>query len=158
MNPEEIFLIARVFKFKAQKHPQMTIAYEKACDFLRALVCDFGKIDAEIYPSFAPKFEFPPFEPVPTFTNGFQDMSLGATNFPQLGVIYKRANIDLKYFIPASSLHRLTKKQLEVTLAAVQKSKFTTEEIKFEIVRRIKWLGEVRKFWWILIKILKLEN
>lgn len=39
---------------------------KKACDSLRALVCDFGKIDAEVYQVIAPKFNFPPFEPAPS--------------------------------------------------------------------------------------------
>lgn len=73
-------------------------------------------------------------------------MPLGATNFPQLGVVYKKDNSDLKYFIPITAMHRLTKKQLETTLASVQRSKNTIDEVKFEITGIIHWLGEVRKF------------
>lgn len=139
-------------------HTQFISTAEKLTSQVIALVCDFGKIDAEVYPVLSPKFNFPPFEPAPSFTEGYQDMSLGATNFPELGVIYKKANSDLKFFIPTTSMHRLTRKQLEVTLAAVQHSKFTTYEVMFEISRRIKWLEEVKKFWWILIKFLKLHK
>ena len=58
MNLEEIFLIARVFKLKAEKYPKMNIAFENACVFLKALVCDFGKIDVEIHPIIAQNFDF----------------------------------------------------------------------------------------------------
>ena len=43
---EEIFLIARVFQLKAEKYPKMKISFEMACEFIKSLVCDFGKIDA----------------------------------------------------------------------------------------------------------------
>lgn len=46
MNPEEIFFIARVLQLKSEKHHKMKIACERACEFLKALVCDFGRIDA----------------------------------------------------------------------------------------------------------------
>ena len=59
MNLEEIFLIAQVFQLKAEKYPKMKIAFEMTCEFLKALVCDFGKKDAEIHPILAQKFEFP---------------------------------------------------------------------------------------------------
>lgn len=123
MNPEDIFLIAIVFQINAEKHLKMKIAYEKTCDFLIALVCDFGKIDVEVYPIQARKFNFPDFESAPSFTKGYQEMSLSATNFLELGVIFKKSNSDVKYFIPVTSMHRLTRKQLEVTFALVQRSK-----------------------------------
>ena len=85
-------------------------------------------------------------------------MSLGVTKFHKLGVVYKKANSDLKYFILVTAMDRLTQKQLEVTLDLVQRFKNTTYEVKFKIRRRIHWLGEVRKFWWILIKFLKLNK
>ena len=47
--------------------------------------------DAEIQPFLDNKFDFPTFEHVPNFTKGFQDMSLGATSYPELGVVYKKA-------------------------------------------------------------------
>lgn len=46
MNHEEIFFTARVFQVKAEKRPKMKISCERACEFIKALVCDFGKIDA----------------------------------------------------------------------------------------------------------------
>lgn len=49
MNPDEIFLIARVFQLKAEKYPKMKIEFERACEVLKALVCDFRKIDVEIH-------------------------------------------------------------------------------------------------------------
>ena len=58
MNPEEVFLIARVFQIKAEKHPKMKIACDKACEFLKALVCDFGKINVDIHLVLDKKFNF----------------------------------------------------------------------------------------------------
>lgn len=49
MNPEEVLLIARVFQLKALKHPKMEDVYLRAAEFLRAYVCDFGKINSEIH-------------------------------------------------------------------------------------------------------------
>ena len=92
----------------------MKVAFERACEFLKALVCDFGKIDEEIHPVLVKKFNFPPFEQVSTITEGFQEMSLGAASYPELGVVYKRAQDGPEYFIPVSAIHRLTKKQLDV--------------------------------------------
>ena len=85
-------------------------------------------------------------------------MSLGATSYLELGFVYKRAQDGPKYFIPVSAVHRLTKKQLDVTLASVQRSKHTCDEVKFEIIRRIQWMFDVRKFSWIIMKFLKLVN
>ena len=82
MNPEEVFLIARVFQIKAEKHPKMKIACDKACEFLKALVCGFRKIYVDIHHLLAQKFNFPKLEPEPSFTEGCQEMSLSATNFP----------------------------------------------------------------------------
>lgn len=48
MNPEEIFLISRVFKNKIEKYQKMKPSYARACDFLKSLVCDFVTIDANI--------------------------------------------------------------------------------------------------------------
>lgn len=61
MNPEEFFSIARVFKNKIDKHHNMKPTYTNAYDFLKALVCDFAKIDVEIYPILLEKMDFPPF-------------------------------------------------------------------------------------------------
>ncbi|CAI9277286.1 unnamed protein product [Lactuca saligna] len=122
INLEEIFLIARVFS---------------------DLICDFGKINAEIHPILAKKFKFPYFEPAPSFIEGYQSMSLKETNFPELGAIYKIGLEGPKYFILVTAMHRLAKKQLDITLALVQRSMHTTKEAKFEITRRIHWLSEV---------------
>ncbi|XP_023732212.3 acyl-CoA-binding domain-containing protein 6-like [Lactuca sativa] len=47
-------------------------------------------------------------------TEGYEERSLGATNFPELGVIFKRKTDQVKYFISMASMNRLTKKQLEI--------------------------------------------
>lgn len=46
MNPEEIPAITRVLKNNIEKHHNMKPTYARACDFLKALVTDFVKIDA----------------------------------------------------------------------------------------------------------------
>ena len=158
MNPEEIFLIARVFQGKAEKYPKMQIALDRVNSFLMDTVCDFAKIDADIYPTIAKKHELPPLDPAPMPSEGFEERPLGASNFPELGVIFKRKTDNVKYFIPTSAIHRLTKKQLDIYRTAVEKSKYTTPEVKYEILRRITWLESVRKFWWILIKHLRLDK
>ena len=137
VNSGEVFLIARVFQIKSEKHLKMKIACEKACEYLKLAVCDFAKINADIHPVLAQKFNLPTLEPAPVFTEGYQDKSLGATNFSELGFVFKRANNNFKYFIPNISMHQLTRRQLEVTLTSVQKMKHTTHEVKFEITSRI---------------------
>ena len=158
MNPKEVFLIAKVFQNKAEKHPKMKTALDRVNNFLRETVCNFAKIDADIYPIISKKFDLPPLDPAPMPTEGFADRSLWATNFPELGIIFKRKIDNVKYFIPVSAMHRLTRKQIDICRTAVEKSKFTTTEVKFEILRRITWLENIRKFWWILIKYLQLDR
>ena len=136
----------------------MKVIFEWTCEFRKALVYDFGKIDAKIHHVLAHKFDFPPFDHVPTITEGFQEMNLGATSFPELRIMYKKSQNSPKYFIPVTTIHHLTKKQLDVTLTSVQRSKHIIEEVKFEISRMIKWLFEVRKLWWIIIKFLKMNQ
>lgn len=118
-NPEEVFLIARVFQMKAEKYPKMKISFKRECEFLKALVCNFGKIDVEIDFILAQKFDFPPFYQVPTITEGFQEMKLGATNFLELGIMYKKSQTSPKFFILVIAIHRLSKKQLEISLSLV---------------------------------------
>lgn len=74
-------------------------------------------------------------------------MNCGATNYLDLGVIFRTANDTKKNFLPAKSFHRYNKKQLEYILKLTEKSKFTTNEVKFEITRRIKRVFVVRKLW-----------
>ena len=85
MNPKEIFQIARMFQVKPEKYPKMNVAFERDFEFLKALGCDFGKIDAEIHHVLAKKFDFPPFNHVPTIIEGFQEMNICATRFPKSG-------------------------------------------------------------------------
>ena len=60
MNPEEIFLIAKVFQNMCEKNPKMNIAYKRASTFLKETVCDFANIDAYIHPALTRKFNLPP--------------------------------------------------------------------------------------------------
>lgn len=104
----------------------------KTCEFIKPLVCHFGKIDDEIRPILDKMFKFPDFKPAPSFTEGFLDMSLSATNYLESGLIFKKTQDGLKHFISVTPMHRLMKKHLDTTLTLVQRSKNTTDEVKFE--------------------------
>lgn len=84
-------------------------------------MCVFGKIDVEIHPVLANKFDFHLFDHVATITEEFQEMNLGATSFPMLGIVYKKSQDSPKLFIPVTVVHCLTKKQLDITLTSVKK-------------------------------------
>lgn len=83
----------------------MKPSYARACEFLKAILCDFAKIDVEIHPIFAKIMNFPPFEHAPFITKGIQYLSLRATSFPDLG-IFKISRDSEKFFIPAIAFHR----------------------------------------------------
>ena len=136
MNTKEIFLVANVLQNKMDNHLKMQIEYERACTFLKETVCDFARIDADIHPTLDQKFNLPPLKPTLVLTESFQERSLGATNFPDIGVTFKRKNDETKYFIPVTTMNRMTWKQLEINKTAVNKSKHTTAEVKFEISNR----------------------
>ena len=112
----------------------------------------------DIHPLIAKTIDLPPLDPTPMPTEGFEERSLGATNFPDLVIIFKRKTGNVKYLIPRNAMHRLTRKQIDICRIAVEKSMFTTAEVKFEILRSNTWLENVRKFWWILIKYLQLDR
>lgn len=147
-----------VFQLKAQKYPKMEDAYIRFVDFLKSLVCDFGKIDVEIHSVLAEKMNYPPFEHPEYITDRIHHLSLGATNFPQLGIVFRLSRDSEKFFLPTTFFHHCFSKQLEGTLLMAQKSKKTTEEVRFEISQRIKWIVEVRNLWWLIIKFLKLNK
>lgn len=135
MNPKEIFLITRVFKNKIEKTHKMKPAYTRTYDFLKDLVCEFTKIDAKIYPVLEESMNFPPFEHAPVILKIIQDLSLGSTNFPDLGIILKITKDSEKISILSTLFHMFSKKQIEDTILYVEKSKFTTDEVKFELTR-----------------------
>lgn len=62
MKLEEIFLIARFFKIKSYKYPEVEEAYLRAANFLQDLVCNFGRNDAKIHSVLVEKMNFHPFE------------------------------------------------------------------------------------------------
>lgn len=135
----------------------MKPTYARATAFLNVLICDITKIDAEIHVVHAKKMDFLPFEHAPFTTKGIEDLSLRATRFLELVIIFKISKDSEKHFIPTTVFHRCWKKQHANTISYVEKSKFTINELKFEITRRIKCIFEVSKFWWIIIKFLKLN-
>lgn len=87
-----------------EKYHKMKLAYTRACDFLKAIVCDFAKIDVEIHLVPAEKLNFPPFEYDLKFTKGIHNLSLGATNFPKLVIVFKISRDSEKFFIPSTML------------------------------------------------------
>lgn len=104
MNPKEILLIARFFQLKFLKFPKMEDAYIKATKFLKALICDFRRIDAEIQSVLTKKMNFPPFEHHVYITEWFQDLSLRAKNFPQLSIVFRLSRDSEKFFLLATAL------------------------------------------------------
>lgn len=83
---------------------------------------------------------FPHFEYALTITEGIQNLSHRAKNFLKLGILFKISKDSEKFFILASMFHRFLKKQLEDTISYVENFKFTTDEVKYELTRRLKWL------------------
>lgn len=110
MNLEEIFLISRVFSFKIEKHHKMKVAYAKTCDFLKSLVCDFATIDIEIHLVLVNRMGLPPFDPQTMITEDIQEMSCGATNSSDLGIIFRTSKDTEKHFFPISIFHGATRK------------------------------------------------
>lgn len=92
MNPEEIFFIVRVFQLKVVMYPKMKVAFERACEFNKALVCDFGKIDAEIHPILTQNFDCPPFDHVPTITEDFKRWTSVQQTFQSSGSFTRSTN------------------------------------------------------------------
>lgn len=109
-NLEEIFLITKVFRNKIEKHHKMKPIYARACDFIKSLACDFQPVDAEINSVLAAKIGLPLIDSPLAITEGIQEMSLGATNYPNIGIIFKLAKDSEKIFIPSSTFHRCLKK------------------------------------------------
>lgn len=72
MNPKEIFTITRFFKIKSYKYTKIEEAYPKVANFLQAHVCEFLRIDAEIYSVLAEKMNFPLFEILEYIIEGFK--------------------------------------------------------------------------------------
>lgn len=103
MNPKDFFLITRVFQLKVLKYLKMEDAHIRVADFLRAYVYDFGKNDFEIHSTLSEKVKFPPFEHSNYITKGIQDLSLGATSFPALCIIFKPSRDSEKFFRPATA-------------------------------------------------------
>lgn len=71
-------------------------------------------------------------------------MSLGATNFPKLGIILKLFRESEKFFLPAITFHRCSPEQLEGTLPMAQNSKHTTKEVRFRSVGESNGLMKLR--------------
>lgn len=112
-------------------------------------------MDIRIHLVLVEKMNFPPFEHAPIITEGIQDLSLGATKFLDLGIVFKCSKDSEKNFIPATMFHRCSKKKLEDIISYGEKSNLTTDAVKFEKTRRIKCIFELGEFWWLIIKFLK---
>lgn len=81
----------------------------RACDFLKALVFDFAKIDPETYPFLADEMNFPLSEHASFVTKRIENLSLDATNYPELGIIFSLSKDRNKHFLPAFAFHRFSK-------------------------------------------------
>lgn len=67
----------------------MEEAYLRDADFLKSLMCDLGKIDAEICPILAKKMNFPLVEVAMKIIEGILNLSLRATYYHELGIVFK---------------------------------------------------------------------
>lgn len=106
MNPKEILAISRVFKNKIEKHDNMKTIHARECDFLKALLCEFAKIDVETYPLLAEKMNFPPFEHASFVTKGIENLRCGAIIYSNLGIIFKLSKENKNHFLPTFVFHR----------------------------------------------------
>lgn len=114
-------------------------------------------IDAEIHHGLAIPVDLPSFEYPTMIIEGINEMNIGATNGPNVGIIFRTSKDTRKNFLPARVFLHCNKKQLEYILKLTKKSTFTTHEVKLKIERRIKWVYVLRKFWWLLIKFFKFD-
>ena len=108
--PEELFLVSKVFSHKVEKHHKMKTPYLRVGTYLQSQLGDFTTIDVEIHRVLHAKLELPPLEPLHFITEGIQELSVGATNNPYLGIIFCTIMGGPKNFLPARSFHRCSKK------------------------------------------------
>ncbi|KAI3505862.1 hypothetical protein L1887_28171 [Cichorium endivia] len=72
----------------------------------------------------------------------------GATFDPELGLVYKNpAEKGSFLFLCADQLRRVSSAMLKKYIKAVQKSNSSDPKAKKEILLRMQWLLEIRKFW-----------
>ena len=88
MNPEELFLYAKVFSHKIEKHHNMKTPYRRVYTYLWSMLSDFATIDVEIHPILQEKLDLPPLEPLHFITGGIQEMNLRDTSNPDFGLIF----------------------------------------------------------------------
>ena len=80
--------------------------YERACNYLRSLICDLATIDYDIYPIIACQVELPPFEYPMMITESVQEMNCGSTKSPDLGIIFRTART-LKKLPPYKNISQM---------------------------------------------------
>lgn len=85
-------------------------------------------------------------------------MKSGATNFPNLRIIFCLGKAIEKNFHPVSSFHRFTNSQLKGIFKAVDRSNYTTEEVNHVVQEKVNWFLAIRKFWKLLVKFLTGEE
>lgn len=107
MNLKEIFTISQVFSFKIEKHHKMNPTYERACNFLRSILCDFAIIYVEIHQILENQVDLHPFKYPTMITKGIQEMNCGATNCPDLVIIFRTTKDTEKNFLHAKSVSKM---------------------------------------------------
>ncbi|KAI3494743.1 hypothetical protein L1887_40448 [Cichorium endivia] len=149
MNPADIFSITMKLSHKEDQVARE--AYVAARRFLHRLVEEFCYKDAEMYKIIKDHLE-PQIIPKPDLSmpDNRANWKKGATFDPELGLVYKNEKEFL--FHHADQLRRVTNSILDKYIVAMERSKSSEPEAKKEILIRMKWLLEVRKFWRYAVK------
>ncbi|KAI3505834.1 hypothetical protein L1887_28120 [Cichorium endivia] len=144
MNPADVFSIT--MKLSHKEGQVAREAYVAARRFLYRLVEEFCNNDAEMYKILK---EHPEPQIIPKPDLCMQDnrtnWKKGATFDPELGLVYKNGRDFM--FLRADQLKRVANTMLKEYIKAVEKSKPSEPEAKKELLIRMNWLLEVRKFW-----------
>ncbi|KAI3505849.1 hypothetical protein L1887_28150 [Cichorium endivia] len=144
MNPADVFSITMRL---ANKEGQVAReAYVAARRFLHRLVEEFCYNDAEMSKILKEHLE-PQIIPKPDLCmpDNRTNWKKGATFDPELGLVYKNGRDFV--FLRADQLRRVANSMLKEYIKAVEKSKSSEPEAKKELLTRMNWLLEVRKFW-----------
>ncbi|KAI3499623.1 hypothetical protein L1887_35427 [Cichorium endivia] len=144
MNPADVFSIT--VKLYHKEGQVAREAYVAARRFLHRLVEEFCYNDAEMYKILKehPKPQIIP-KPDLCMPDNRINWKKGATFDPELGLVYKNGRDFV--FLRADQLRRVANSMLKEYIKAVEKSKSSEPEAKNELLIRMNWLLEVRKFW-----------
>lgn len=113
MNPKDISSFARIFNLKIEKDHHFKPALDKVCHFLKSLVCDFETIYAKIHLMIFNHVYLPPLEDPIITVEGIPDLNCEATNYPDLGIIFRLNKNFEMIFLAATAFYRCSNTQLE---------------------------------------------